>query len=302
MYKPYAERVSDRQYTDLLRRIADEGEFTKNPFQTHGTFTHLSLPPLVYRFENGFPVLTERPVNFWRKPIAEMIAFIHGARTLADLERLGGKSWASWWRNWVTPEKCEDFCLPPGDLGGGSYGPVLHDLPAPDGGTFNQFEHLLKQIKEQPALRTHVITTWYAPLMLQHKQLVRDVVVAPCHGTVIKVTIIGGRLTLTHVQRSADMPIGVPSNIIQYAALTLMLAQVLGVQAYQYVHYLPDGHIYENQMDGARELMERPSAPFPTMRIIDPEITDLFAFRPEHFELSDYYPGPKLVHDLPATV
>ena len=288
MYLPYVDRTPDTQYRDLLRRILNEGVYTKNPFQDKGSLTHPYLPPLVYNLQNGFPLLTERKISFWKKPISEIIAFMNGARTLSQLAQYGDeKTWASWWAAWVTPEKCGEFGLDAGDLGPGSYGGIFHDMPTPDGGTFNQFLRLLDQIRSYPSLRTHVVTSWYPPFTLQSHEHKREVVVAPCHGNLIKVTILDGKLTLSQVQRSADFPVGVPSNIIQYAALTLMLAQVLGVEAERYVHYFLDAQIYEDQVDVVRIFLERDTAPFPTLTL-DKVVTDLFAFRPEHFTLTDY--------------
>lgn len=300
MYKPYEERTPDMQYQDLLRRVLNEGEYTKNPFQDKGTITHLSLPPLVYRFSNGFPLLTERRISFWKKPISEIIAFMNGARTLSQLAEYGTeKTWASWWDQWVTPEKCAEFGLEAGDLGPGSYGGIFHDMPTSDGGSFNQFLHLLEQVKAYPSLRTHMVTSWYPPFVIQSGEKKRQVVVAPCHGNLIKITIINGKLTLRQVQRSGDFPVGVPSNIIQYAALTLMIAHILGVEPYQYVHDFLDAQIYEDQVSTVEEFLKRTSSPFPTMSI-DTGVTDLFAFRPDHFTISDYHPLQPM--NFPVTI
>ncbi len=293
-YLPFSERTPDNNYRNLLRRVLAEGEYTRNPHQDKGTYTLLTAPDLVYPFANGFPVITDRKISFWRKAIAELLVFMHGARTLSDMERLGGKDWPSWWSSWVYPEKCAQFGLSPGDMGPGSYGPAYHNFPVPGGGEFNQFEHLIKQVKEAPALRTHLVTSWVPSLTLGHKGHPRQVVVAPCHGTAVKITIINGKLTLTHVQRSADIPVGVPTNIIQYAALALMIAQVVGVEAHQYIHKFLDAQVYEDQMMLARELVEREPLKLPTLSITDQGVRDLFEFRPEHFVLSDYDPHPAM--------
>jgi thymidylate synthase len=293
--KPFAERKPDRQYQDRLRSILSEGVYTKNPFQDKGRFTHLTLPPMVFKLDNGFPLITEREIRFWRKPIAELIAFINGARTLTELESYG----CGWWDKWAYPKKCAAFGLEAGDLGPGSYGAAFHDFPMPDGSTFNQFEHLVRQIKKYPSLATHVITPWIPYYTLQHDDLQRKVVVAPCHGW-IRVVILNGKLTLRMNQRSADVPIGVPANMVQYAALTLMLAQVTGFEPDCYIHSLDDAQIYEDQQTETNRLIEREPRRLPTMRITDSSIIDLFAFRPEHFELSDYHPHPAM-SDIPVT-
>lgn len=299
--KPYSERTPDAQYQNLLGQIlkgveTGDSEYAKNPFQTHGTYTHKGLPPLVYKLENGFPVITERKISFWRTPIIELLAFIKGVRNAKELEASG----CNWWLNWAYPDKCAIFGLEPWDLGPGSYGVAFHAFPMPDGNSFNQFEHLIRQMKEHPELRTHVVSSWIPYYALGHSGLQRKVVVAPCHGNFLQFTISAKGLTLNHVQRSADMPVGVPANIIQYAALTFMVAQVLGVVPYRYIHYFPDAQIYENQIEAVREIVNREPKRFPTFRIVDPEIKDLFAFKPEHFELTDYHPhGP--ISGIPVT-
>lgn len=300
-YRDMADRTPDFQYQQALRAILQRGVLVKNPFQTAGTLTCLDLPPLVFDFANGFPLITERKIGFWRKNIAEIFAFINGARTLDDLRTYGdGKTWPNFWEKWVTAERCAHFKLNAGDLGPASYGPCYHDFPMPDGGTFNQFLEVLQQMKDYPHLRTHLITTWMPFGTIQHKQRQRKVVVAPCHGTLVKLNIINGELVLQHVQRSADMPVGVIGNILQYAALTLAVAQVLGLKPRRYIHYLLDAQIYEDQIDHVKRLIERPPRLFPTLKIIDPSIKDIFAFRPEHFELSDYNPHPPM-NDIPVT-
>lgn len=301
-YKPYSERVPDTQYRDTLNYMMKEGNSvrTQNMFQTTARHACLTTPNMVFNFENGFPIIPDRDISgFWRRPIAELIAFINGARTLAELKEFGGKEWASWWKRWVTEEKCVNFGLPPGDLGDASYGPGFARFPMPDGGTFNQIENLVRQIRKYPFLSTHKVSPWIPFWTLQHEDLRRKVVVAPCHGD-IQVTILEGKLTLRMDQRSADVPIGVPSNILQWAAFTLMLAQVTGYEPYMYIHSLHDAQIYENQFDRMKELVGRKPLRFPTVRINDPTITDIFAFRAEHFELSDYNPHPAM-QDIPVT-
>jgi len=299
IYTAFEDRAPDTQYRDILCQIMDEGVTTHNKFQTKGRITCLTTPNMVFPFENGFPIICERDVSsFWRKPIAELIAFINGARTLEELKKFGGKEWASWWKRWVTKEKCAQFDLEEGDLGPGSYGPGFVRRQ-PDGTTFNQIEHLVRQIKEMPWLTTHRVTPWIPELTLQHSGLKRKVVVAPCHGD-IQVTIIDGKLTVRMDQRSGDMPVGVPANMIQWAAFTLMLAQVTGNTPETYIHSVHDAHMYTDQIEHVRELILRQPRPFATVRIIDPTIMNILDFRPEHFELTDYHPHPAM-YDIPVT-
>ncbi|MEI6843529.1 MAG: thymidylate synthase [bacterium] len=306
-------RTPDFQYRDCLATILREGVYTKHPNQTHGRYTKLGLPPMVFKLKNGFPVITERDLGkFWWVPIGELLAFINGARTLTQLEKFGCK----WWKEWATTEKCADFGLKPGDLGPGSYGAAFHDFPnyewteLMDGSgkgcyaprPFNQFENVIQQIKESPSLATHKVTSWIPQFCIGHSGHKRKVVVAPCHGDV-QITILNNELTLHMSQRSGDFPIGVPSNMIQYAALTLMIAHVTGFEPHEYMHYVVNAQIYENQVESAREIiMNRRPTVFPSVYLneVGLKITNLFDFRPEHFELHDYYPKPAM--KIPTTI
>ncbi len=298
-YVPARNRAPNPVYKDCLQKILEGGIYTKNPFQDKGRYTLLTLPPMVFDLPNGFPIITERDIGkFWKTPIAELLAFIHGARTTKELNSRGCK----WWNKWATPEKCAEFGLEPGDLGPGSYGAAFHDYPdLTNGGTFNQFENLIKQIKDYPSLSTHKVTTWIPSLTLGHKSRQRKVVVAPCHGDV-EVTILDNKLYLRMDQRSGDFPIGVPSNMIQYAALTMMIAHITGYEPYTYIHAVHNAQIYENQVEQMWYMILRKTRNFPTVTLTaeGQRVTDLFDFRPDHFVLSDYDPHPA-IPDIPTT-
>ncbi len=311
-YKPRNKRVIDTQYVSHIRHIREHGEYTKHPHQAVGRKVVLDLPPLVFDLANGFPLVTERYMPFSKSlaPIGEMLAFIHGAHTQEEMVAWGCK----WWRIWTTPEKCSVFGLPPGEMGQGSYGPgfnpTVFDWQSveghPDGGryvprVFRQFEHLVKEIRENPHLSTHKISPWLPQFCLQHSELQRKVVVAPCHGD-IQVTILGDKLSLTMNQRSGDYPVGVPADIMMYGALTIMLAHVTGYVPHRLIHRVTDAHYYENQVPYVDMMLERPSYPFPTLRLTEEglNITDIFDFRTHHFELYDYEHGPA-IPEMPVT-
>lgn len=307
-YKHIGERSRDFQYHDLLikclpREMNDlgRGEFVKNQFQDTGRYSNFAVAPLDFFFDNGFPLVTERKIGFWRKYINEMWAFMNGARTLEELRQYGDeKTWASFWEKWVYAEKCAQFGLAPGDLGDGSYS-VLGKYPTPEGPTFNQFAAMLEQAKDYPSVTTHMVTSWMPSYALGSKKRPRKVVVAPCHGNLVRIIINDGRLTLQHVQRSADMPVGAVGNIIGYAAITLAIARALGVIPYRYVHFFMDPHIYKNQLDPwVKILLNRDPRPFPTLHIKGDAPSDFFALRGEHFELTDYDPHPAM-NDIPVT-
>ncbi|MCI5108853.1 MAG: thymidylate synthase, partial [Candidatus Pacebacteria bacterium] len=248
MYKPLNERTPDDQYKRLLKDILEKGR-TTNSQQGTDAITLIGPDPLHFKLENGFPIINERnmapkeserlPVTIWRQAIGEILGFINGARTLKELESFG----CSWWSPWGTEEKCKKRGLETGDLGPGSYGAAFHDFPTSDGKTYNQFQNIIEQIKEMPHLRTHFISPWIPQYTIRGEGKKQKVVVAPCHGWV-HIRVIDNKLTLHMIQRSADVPVGVPSNMVQYAALTLALAQVTGLEPYEYVHSFSDAHIY----------------------------------------------------------
>lgn len=293
--KPYDERTPDSQYQNLLREIIEKG--VRSPSQQGvDAITLIGPRPLHFKFENGFPIINERnmapkvspnlPVTVWHQAIAEICAFINGTRTLKQLGEFG----CTWWAPWGTEEKCKKRGLETGDLGPGSYGAAFHDFPTQDGGTFNQFKHLVEQIIEEPQLRTHFITPWIPQYTGRGKGKQQKVVVAPCHGWV-HVRIIGGKLTLHMFQRSCDVPVGVPSNMIQYAALAMMIAQATNTIPYEYVHSFSDAHIYVNQMEAVETMLSREPRSLATVKM-NQDKKDLFAFRYTDFELSDYNPHP----------
>lgn len=282
-YKPLAERTPDTQYRDRLATILEQGVLAKDTPQGVGALTCFgTLAPMVFDLSNGVPLITERNMPFWKKPVGEMLAFINGARRIDDIVAFGCDYWEDY------RGKGTELGLDPDDMGPGSYGAVFHDYERADGTTLNQFAQLLEQIRNYPNIRTFRVTNWRADYTARGPN--RKVIVAPCHGDLF-FRILDGRLHMDMVQRSADMPIGVPSNMMQYAALLLMLCQVTGYAPGNYVHYLVDAHVYEDQVPQVKKLIAREPRPFPVLRL-DPSVTDLFAFRPEHFSIEEYDPLP----------
>jgi thymidylate synthase len=177
---------------------------------------------------------------------------------------------------------------------------VFGKYPAPDGTSFNQFLAMIDQIKDFPSVTTHMVTSWMPVYALGSKERERKVVVAPCHGTAVRVIINDGKLTLQHIQRSADMPVGAVGNVIGYASIALALGRLLNVEPYRYVHSFMDAHTYEDQLPWVQELLKREPRPFPTLQISNDAPEDFFALRGEHFELTDYNPHPAM-NDIPVT-
>lgn len=302
--KPYDQRTPDLQYKNLLSEILEKGirsesQAGKSDGSDTGTdcLTLFGAKPMRFDLSNGFPMITERSVKgFWKQAVGEIIGFMNGARTLEELESYGCKFWSAW----ATPEKCAKRGLEPGDLGPGSYGAAFHDFPTAEGEPFNQFKNIVEQIAYKPHLKTHFISPWVPQYTIRGEGKQQKVVVCPCHGW-LHIRILNNKLYLHMFQRSGDVPIGVPSNMIQYGALTMMLAQATGFEPGEYIHTISDAHIYVDQIPKVEEIVKRETKPFPTVTLKNPT-TDLFAFRHTDFELGDdYYPGES-IRDIPVAV
>jgi thymidylate synthase len=279
-YLSQERRKPDYQYAERLKTILYKGDVVRDTPQGIGAATCFgTLSPMIFELENGVPFITERSVlAFWKKAVGELIAFINGARTIEQIESYGSDFWNDY------KGKGTDLGLEPNDMGPGSYGPAFHDFEVPEGGTLNQFAEIIDQIKKYPKVRTHLITPWKPYYTGRGER--RKVIVAPCHGW-LHFRVINGRLHMRMDQRSADMPIGVPSNMIMYSTLLLMMSQVTGYPPGTYVHSFADAHIYEDQVDAVRKLLTREPFPFPVLRL-NPKVKNLFDFRVEDFTLEEY--------------
>jgi thymidylate synthase len=290
---PHQDRQPDSQYQDLLRLILREGEQQKQNNQSIPCTAYFKPPDLRFDLKNGAPLITERKIGFWRKAVGEIFAMINGARTVEEFKHFG----CDWWEQWGTKEVCDSLGLPEGDFGPGSYGVAFHNFPTPglpEG--FNQYDALVRGLIEKPWSRTNMVTPWVPYYASEFGQ--RQVFIAPCHGWVT-CYVCGNRLDLCMDQRSCDVPIGLPANLIQYAALLLALAQVTGLEPGYYIHTIKNAHIYDDQRNGVIKMLDREPRRLPTLRIVDPTIKNLFDFRAEHFEVTDYDPHPA-VSDIPV--
>lgn len=301
-YRPYEERTPDEQYKNLIRAVMKDGIRGPSPMVDENgkevaTIDLLGAPVMRFNIlENGVPFLTERSLkSFWKAGAGELFAFINGVRTQEELEKYGCK----WWKFWCTEKKCAKRGLETGDIGPGSYGAAFHDFPTADGGAFNQFEEIIKQMRERPELKTHFITPWIPQYTIRNKDHQQKVVVCPCHGW-MHFRIFGNKLSLVMFQRSCDVLIGCPSNWVQYSALLLAMADVLNLEPFEFIHMISDAHIYENQLDDLDEILARPSHPFPTLTIKEHH-DSIFDYRPEDFELTDYHPEP-VIKGIPVAI
>ena len=296
-YKPYQERKPDTQHQNTLKEVLETGIRS----QTQQRVDTFSFPyPVTHRYDltNGFPWDTSRSIKTSGfMAINELMAFVKGVHENSVLNQ----EWEVpfWNSTFEDPAKCAKRGLKQGDLGPASYGPVLHDFPKRDGGSFNQIRAVVQQINELPHLKTHVATTLYPPEIFRGKGLVQKVVTVPCHGTVIYFVVLNGKLHMTMVQRSGDLLPGVPHNKIQYAALFLAVGQVTGYTPGIFSHTILNPHIYENQVEHIKEIIRREPISFPTVYIKDSSIKDIELFRKEHFALEDYHPHPAM-KDIPV--
>lgn len=310
-YLPYAERTPDSQYRGLLEQIMRKGEDAGETRQGVPARTLFEYA-LRYDLRNGFPVIPDRslgPKVSWNKGIGELCAFINGVRRADELAEFG----ADWWGNWTDPAKCALFGLQPGDIGPASYGgaftafPTLDRprivwswrkpwrLPRLEVRTFDQFANLVPQIMKLPHDRIHRIAVW---MPKENSRLVpgfQKTTIAPCHGDIF-IQVLNGRLHVGMRQRSCDTPVGGPHNMVQYAALLLMLEHLTGFEAAVYYHSIWNAHIYTDQLENVEELLGREPRRLPTVRLNEAglRVTDIKAFRREHFELSDYDPHPAM--------
>lgn len=289
IYKPLEERTVDTQYRDNIKMILDQGVLIKTTTQGVGALSCFgTTKKMVFDLSNGFPLITGRKLGPMMA-IREITAFINGVRDIDEMEHTWGCKFWSDYRG-----KGTVFGMEPNDLGPGSYGAAFAAYPMPGGETWNQFEHVVRQLREFPYLKTIRVTPWIPFYTARGDQ--RKVIVAPCHGDLF-FQVVDGALNMIMVQRSADMALGVPNNTVQYAALLLMLAQVTNLRPGRFIHDLMDAHIYENQIAHMQEYVSREPLPFPSMEV-DPSVTDLFAFRSTHFTLKDYQAHPPMP-DIP---
>lgn len=257
-----------REYLDLLQEILDNGI---DRGDRTGTGTR-SLFGRQIRFDlaKGFPCLTTKKLHL-RSIIYELLWFLKGETNTAYLKEHN----VSIWDEWADEQ---------GELGP-IYGHQWRSWPTPDGKGIDQVDELLKELRTNPHSRRHIISAWNVSDL-------DKMALHPCH-CLFQFYIAAGRLSCQLYQRSADVFLGVPFNIASYSLLTMMMAQVLGLEPGDFVHTFGDLHLYSNHFEQAqRQLIRTPKA-LPTMKI-KPEVKDLFAFDYGDFELVDYHPDPPI--------
>lgn len=253
-----------KQYLDLLRRILDEGtpKGDRTGTGTLSVFGH----QMRFNLEEGFPLLTTKKLHL-KSIIYELLWFLKGDTNVRYLQEHGVRIWNEW-----ADEN--------GDLGP-VYGHQWRSWPDYKGGTIDQIQNVLDQIKHTPDSRRMMVSAW-------NPAEVNDMALPPCH-CLFQFYVADGRLSLQLYQRSADTFLGVPFNIASYALLTMMMAQVTGLRPGDFIHTTGDTHLYLNHLSQARLQLTRTPRHLPTMRL-NPEVKSLFDFRFEDFTLENYDP------------
>jgi thymidylate synthase len=257
-----------RQYLELLERVLEEG-VPKGDRTGTGTLSVFG-PQMRFDLAAGFPLVTTKRLHL-RSIVHELLWFLAGDTNVDYLNRNG----ITIWDKWADPE---------GNLGP-VYGHQWRSWPAPDGRHIDQLAEVVRQIKENPDSRRLLVSAWNVADL-------PEMALPPCH-TFFQFYVAGGRLSCQLYQRSADVFLGLPFNIAEYALLTCMAAQVCGLRAGELVHTLGDAHLYLNHVDQTRLQLTR--RPYPPPRLeLNPAVRSLFDFRYEDVVVHDYQAHPKI--------
>jgi thymidylate synthase len=257
-----------RNYLDLMHHVLEHG--TKKSDRT-GTGT-ISVFGYQMRFDlsNGFPLVTTKKCHL-KSIVHELLWFLQGSTNIKYLKENGVKIWDEW-----ADEN--------GNLGP-VYGKQWRSWETVDGRVIDQIKIAVDQLKHNPDSRRIIVSAWNVGEL-------DKMALAPCHAF-FQFYVADGKLSCQLYQRSADIFLGVPFNIASYALLTLMMAQVCGLQPGDFVHTFGDAHLYSNHMEQTREQLSREPRPLPNMKI-NPTVKDIFGFKFEDFTLEGYDPHPAI--------
>ena len=257
-----------KQYLDLMRTILDEGHYKADRTGT-GTYSIFGYQ-MRFDLQKGFPLLTTKKLHL-RSIIYELLWFLRGDTNIQYLHDHNVTIWDEW---------ADEH----GDLGP-VYGKQWRSWEAPDGRVIDQITSLIEQLKRNPDSRRLIVSAW-------NPADVDQMALPPCH-TMFQFYANDGQLSCQLYQRSADVFLGVPFNIASYALLTMMVAQVCGLKAKDFVHTFGDAHIYSNHVEQAKLQLSRDPRPLPQMRI-NPDVKSIFDFQYEDFTLENYDPHPHI--------
>ncbi len=258
-----------KQYLDLLQKIKDEGvvKSDRTGTGTKSIFGH----QMRFDLSEGFPLLTTKKLHL-RSIIYELLWFLRGDTNVKYLNANG----VTIWDEWASPD---------GELGH-IYGYQWRSWPTPDGRHIDQITQVVDSIKNNPDSRRHIVSAW-------NVAEIDKMALPPCHA-LFQFYVADGRLSCQLYQRSADVFLGVPFNVASYALLTMMAAQVAGLEPGDFVHTTGDTHLYLNHMEQVELQLTRTPRSLPRMTI-NPAVESIFDFQYEDFTLEDYdpYPGIK---------
>ena len=251
-----------RQYHDLMKEVLAKGvqKSDRTGTGTVSVFGH----QMRFNLADGFPMVTTKKLHL-KSIIYELLWFLKGSTNNNWLKERG----VSIWNEWAAPD---------GDLGP-IYGYQWRSWPAPNGQHIDQISEVVETIKKNPDSRRIIVSAW-------NVADIPRMALAPCHAF-FQFYVADGKLSCQLYQRSADIFLGVPFNIASYALLTMMIAQVTGLEAGDFVHTFGDTHIYHNHFEQVKLQLSREPFPLPKM-VLNPDIKDIFNFKYEDFTLENY--------------
>ncbi|WP_199120480.1 thymidylate synthase [Pedobacter sp. ASV28] len=257
-----------KQYLDLMQHVLDSGT-QKHDRTGTGTISVFGYQ-MRFNLQDGFPMVTTKKLHL-KSIIHELIWFLSGDTNIQYLKDNGVKIWDEW-----ADEN--------GDLGP-VYGSQWRSWPKPNGEKIDQITQIINAIKNNPDSRRIIVSAW-------NVAEIENMALPPCHAF-FQFYVADGKLSCQLYQRSADLFLGVPFNIASYALLTMMVAQVCGLEPGDFIHTLGDAHLYNNHIEQARLQLSRDPKPLPTMKI-NPAVKDIFSFKFEDFELINYEAHPHI--------
>ncbi|CDN31514.1 Thymidylate synthase [Mucinivorans hirudinis] len=256
------------QYLELLDKVYREGsdKSDRTGTGTRSLFGH----QMRFDLSEGFPCLTTKKLHL-KSIIYELLWFLKGDTNIKFLRENGVTIWDEW-----ADEN--------GDLGH-VYGYQWRSWGTPKGEHIDQIKQVVESLTKNPDSRRHIVSAW-------NVADIDNMALPPCH-CLFQFYVAGGKLSCQLYQRSADLFLGVPFNVASYALLTMMMAQVVGLEAGEFIHTLGDVHIYSNHFEQVEEQLSRAPRPLPTMKI-NPGVRSIFDFKYEDFLLENYDPYPAI--------
>ena len=261
-----------KQYLDLLSHVMEHGAEKKDRTGT-GTISVFGYQ-MRFDLSGSFPLMTTKKLHL-KSIIYELLWFLSGSTNVRYLQENGVKIWNEW-------------ADADGNLGP-VYGYQWRSWPSSDGRHVDQVSAVVRSLKENPDSRRHIVNAW-------NVGEIEKMALPPCH-ILFQFYVADGRLSCQLYQRSADIFLGVPFNIASYALLTLMMAQVTGYKPGEFVHTFGDAHIYLNHIEQVRLQLTREPRPLPVMNI-NPDVSDILAFKYDDFTLTGYDPHPAIKGEI----